>query len=432
MIGFFLAALAHLAAGEEKIESLGELNEAASKSGQSIKLSPGKYDIGDLPAKARRIVIAGSNNRIDLTDVHINATVGEVNESYIVVTGDGNRIIGGEVEDTYRNGLQEVTDFSAYNQDRENLANGLRAPVMRIEGDHNSLEGLKMTTRGSFPYGYGSYYGIGRDAIFGLDKRSGILITGNHNILDKIELQMRSFGHGIVLQQTADHNVIKNTRIEGRVRRTTELYEEKADHDLPKRTDYKIPRWGNIPLPRNGVHSLSEDGIRMYAPAKSVTVENCMVTKMRGGIRLYLGKDAIVRNCRVQYCEWVGYNLPDGGQLSNCAGDFSFGPLTDYRLNRSGTKAEWTILPSPHATGDHNIMEIGGRDHHITLNRHPGPLDTGEERTILVTAKNSTIINHTEYSITLAKGTTGNVVSSFGEVRGDTTNNTVTGLSGQR
>jgi hypothetical protein len=360
--------------------------------------------------------------------VHINASVGHVNEAYILITGDGNKITGGEVEDTYRNGLIEVTDFSAYNQDRENLANGLKAPVMRLEGDHNTLEGLKMTTRGSFPYGYGSYYGIGRDASFGLDKRSGILITGNSNVLNKIELQMRSFGHGIVLQQTADNNVIRNSHIEGRVRKTAELYEEKAEHDLPRRTDYKIPRWGNIPLPMNGVHSLSEDGIRMYAPAKNIIVENCTVTKMRGGIRLYLGQDASVRNCTVTYCEWIAYNLPDGGQLSNCKGDFSFGPLTDYRLNRSGTKAEWTILPSPHATGDHNIMDIGGRDHHITLNRHPGPLDTGEKRTIFVTAKNSTIINHTEYSITLAEEATGNSISSYRPVSGDTRKNSVNRL----
>ncbi len=432
IVGVFFAALVHPSAGEQEVESLRALNEAARKSGQLIKVSPGRYDIRDLPVEARRIAIAGSNNRIDLTDVHINATVGEVNESYFLITGDGNRIIGGEVEDTYRNGLQEVTDFSSYNQDRKTLANGLRAPVMRIEGDNNTLVGLKMTTRGSFPYGYGSYYGIGRDASFGLDKRSGILITGNRNVLDKVELQMRSFGHGIVLQQAADDNVIRNSHIEGRVRRTAELFEEKAEHDLPKRTDYRIPRWDNIPLPRNAVHSLSEDGIRMYAPARNITVENCTVTRMRGGIRLYLGKDATVRNCTVTECEWVAYNLPDGGRLSDCKGDLSYGPLTDYRLKRSGTKAEWTILPSPDATGDHHIMEIGGRNHHITLNRHPGPLDAKDKRTILVTAKNSTIINRTEYSITLDKGATSNSVSSFGEVRGDIANNTVTRLSGQR
>jgi hypothetical protein len=420
-----LVTQTNLSANELKVDSLQGFNDAAKKSRQAINLLPRKYDISDLPKSERRIVIAGSNNTIDLTGVHINATVGDVNEAYILITGDGNRVIGGEVEDTYRSGLKVVADFSSYNQDRKTLANGLRAPVMRIEGDNNTLTGLKMTTRGSFPYGYGSYYGIGRDASFGLDKRSGILITGNSNILDKVELQMRSFGHGIVLQQSADNNVIKNCHIEGRVRKTAELYEERAEHDLPKRTNYKIPRWGNIPLPMNGVHSLSEDGIRMYAPAKNIIVESCTVIKMRGGIRLYLGQDATVRNCTVTYCEWVAYNLPDGGQLTNCKGDFSFGPLTDYRLNRSRTKAVWTILPSPNATGDHNIMDIGGDGHHVTLNRQPGPLDTMEQRTIYVTAKKSTIINHTEYSITLAEEATGNTISSSGPVYGNNRMNVI-------
>lgn len=425
IIGIYLVTQTNLSANELKVDSLQGFNDAAKKSRQAIKLLPRKYDISDLPKSERRIVIAGSNNTINLTGVHINATVGDVNEAYILITGDGNRIVGGEVEDTYRSGLKVVADFSSYNQDRKTLAKGLRAPVMRIEGDNNTLTGLKMTTRGSFPYGYGSYYGIGRDASFGLDKRSGILITGNSNILDKVELQMRSFGHGIVLQQSADNNVIKNCHIEGRVRKTAELYEERAVHDLPKRTNYKIPRWGNIPLPMNGVHSLSEDGIRMYAPAKNIIVENCTVTKMRGGIRLYLGQDATVRNCTVTYCEWVAYNLPDGGQLTNCKGDFSFGPLTDYRLNRSRTKAMWTILPSPNATGDHNIMDIGGDGHHITLIRQSGPLDTKEQRTIHVTAKKSTIINHTEYSITLAEEATGNTISSSGPVYGNNRMNVV-------
>lgn len=432
ILSILTVALSSLFGGEQVVESLRELNEAAKENDRTIKLSPGNYDISDLPENERRIVIAGSNNRIDLTDVHINATVGDVNAAYIYITGDGNTIIGGEVEDTYRNGLNEVTDFSAYNQDRETLANGLRAPVMRLEGNNNTLIGLKMTTRGSFPYGYGSYYGIGRDASFGLDKRSGILITGNSNVIDQLELQMRSFGHGVVLQQTADNNVIKNSHIEGRVRETAELYEEREAYDLPKRTNYRIPRWDNMPLPRNAVHSLSEDGIRMYAPAKNIIVENCTVTKMRGGIRLYLGQDATVRDCTVTYCEWIAYNLPDGGQLSNSKGDFTYGPLTDYRLNRSGTKAEWTILPSPDATGDHNIMDIGGRNHHITLNRHPGPLDTKEPRTIFVTARNSTIINHTEYSITLDEEASGNTISSRGPVMGNMADNEVSKLSVQK
>ena len=163
----------------------------------------------------------------------------------------------------------------------------------------------------------------------------------------------------------------------------------------------------------------------MYAPAKSITVENCTVKNMRGGIRLYLGKNATVKNCTVTHCESVAYNLPSDAVLTKCSGDFTYGPLTDYRLSRSRTKAEWTILPSPDATGDHNIMNIEGAKHHITLLRPKGKLNLNEKRTILVNAKSSKIINKTEYSITLTEQARDNEIESYGPVLGNTNNSTV-------
>ena len=420
--------------GNLQVSSLAELNEAISKSGNTIRMKPGRYDLEQLPRKGRKLEFSGSDNTVDLSGVYVNVTVGLVDRSYIEVTGNDNTIIGGEFEDTYRNGVSFVEDFSAYNKDRRNLAAGLRGEaVMDVDGDGNLVKGLKLTVRGSWPYGYGSFFGIGAPSTFGLNKRCGILIRGVGNTLDGIELQQRAFGHGIYMQGKADKTVIKNCHVEGRVRKTGDLYEETDPEDLPSRAGYRFPNRddfrirspGSYPIPKDRVHSLCEDGIRMYNIRGSITVENCTVTKMRGGIRLYLGGPATVKDCTVTFCEYTGYNLPNKGQVVASSGDFAFGPLTDYRGGRGGSRAEWTILPSPRASGSHNIMDILGNKHHITLNQGKGPINRDEERAIVITGNDSTIINRTEYKVVLEDGARGNQVTSYGPVSGDLGKNTV-------
>jgi len=152
------------------VYSLAELVEAVKGSNQQIYMKPGRYNLEDLPSKSRNIEVSGSRNRISLKDVYVKVPVGCVRRCYINVTGDNNSIIGGEFEDVYRNGLTEITDFSAYNKDRKNLASGLGGdPVMKISGNNNLTDGIKLTVRGSFPYGYGSMYGIGADNVYGLE-----------------------------------------------------------------------------------------------------------------------------------------------------------------------------------------------------------------------------------------------------------------------
>lgn len=409
------------------VESLSAFSYEITKSDAKIRLKPGAYDFKDLPGRRKELNFSGSNNIIDLRGVYVRVEVGLVNDSYIRITGDNNTVVGGEFEDVYKKGAKKIKDFSAYNKDRRNFARGLGgAPVMKVDGDENEVKGIKLTVRGSFPYGYGSIYGIGRDHVFGLNKRCGILIRGVGNTLDGVEVQQRAFGHGIYMQEKADKTLIKNSLVEGVLRKTRELYDETDDEDLPKRSNYKLPLESNKPIPKESVYSLCEDGIRMYDIPGSVTVENCTVKKMRGGIRLYLGGPATVKDCTVMHCEYTNYNLPAHGKLSGSSGGFSFGPLSDYRLGRSRTKAEWTILRSPHASGDHNIMDIHGNGHHIVLNRERGPVDRREKRMIVITGRDSTIINNTEYTISLASGAKGNKISSYGSVKGNVEANTVT------
>ena len=321
-----------------------------------------------------------------------------------------------------------MTDFSAYNNDRNNLAYGLRgAPIMELTGNGNLVVGLEMIVKGSFPYGYGSQYGIGSINTFGLNKRCGILITGRDgggvgNTLDGITMYHYAFGHGIFMQSGATETTIKNCYIEGRMRNSNDMYNDTETYDLPYRTDYKFPSgddWRTLPfaesydIPRGDnsvVYPLSEDGIRSYNNTGSVTVENCTVKQMRGGIRLYLASSATVKNSTAIDCGAGGtnFNLPTGATVTGSSGNFTYTTLSDFRLSRSRMNIEMTIIPSPNAIGPHNIADILGNDHDIVFHRTPGPLDSDEERPIVVYGNNSTIVNETEYTIVLESGTSGN------------------------
>ena len=82
-----------------------------------------------------------------------------------------------------------------------------------------------------------------------------------------------------------------------------------------------------------------------------------------------------------------------------------------------------TVLPSPNAIGAHNIIDISGNDHNITLRRKSGPEDTRETRVISVDGDDSDIRNETEYRIVLQSGTHGNNVVSAGDVIDNGSNN---------
>ncbi len=407
------------------VSTLAELRESVQNSNQTIVMRPGRYILTDLPDHSRSLPCSGSNNTIDLSGVYVDAPVGSTRTSYITISGDNNTFRGGTFEDTYENGPEEVTDFSSYNQDRATLARGLRgAAVLAITGDKNRVIGTKLTVRGSFPYGYGSIYGIGSDNVFGLDKRCGILVKGRGNMIDGCEVQQRAFGHGIYMQRPADKTVIKNTRVEGVMRPSKDLYLETNLKDLPARSKYRLPLSGNKPIPKDIMLPLSEDGIRVYTGGGSVIVENCTVKKMRGGIRLYLASSATVIDSTAIDCGWTNFNMTRGGRIKGSAGNFAYAPLSDFRLSKSKQDVELTILPSPRAVGPHNVADIQGSGHNIVFHRSDGPIDPNL-RPIVVKDDNSTIRNETEYPVILLSSASGNTVESFGPVTDLGTNNRI-------
>lgn len=412
------------AKAQVNVNSLEGLRTAVQGSDQEIIMQAGNYNLEDLNVRIREITCSGSNNTINLTGVYVAVPVGSISETYFVISGNNNTVIGGEFEDVYRSGITEIIDFSAYNQDRNNLANGLGDANVEVSGTDNLIDGLKLTVRGSFPYGYGSMYGINGTNIFGLDKHSGLVINGPRNTLDNVELQQRAFGHGIFMQGDADETVIKNTLVEGRVRPTGDLYQENKAYDLPSRAGFKMPYEDNRALPTDEVHSLSEDGIRQYTGVGSITVENCTVKKMRGGIRLYLGGKATVTNSASIDCGTTNWNLPNNAVVTKSSGNFAYASLSDFRLSRNGMNIEWTIIPSPHATGPHNLVDLLGSNHNIVFHRTPGPIDT-DLRPIVISGDNSTIVNETEYPIILESGAVNNTIISCGSVTDNGRNNVI-------
>ena len=218
--------------------------------------------------------------------------------------------------------------------------------------------------------------------------------------------------------------MIKNTLVEGVMRPSKDLYLETDPKDLPARSNYKLPRSRNSPIPKDIMLPLAEDGIRVYSRGGSVTVENCKVKKMRGGIRVYLASHATVRNSVAIDCGSTNFNLPRRGKIVGSSGNFAYAPLSDFRLAKSGQEIELTILPSPHAIGSHNVADVLGDGHRIVFHRSEGPLDKNL-RPIVVEGDDSTIRNETEYPIILQPSANGNTVVSFGSVTDHGTNNKV-------
>lgn len=406
-------------ASDWTVDSLSGLRDAVQLNNQTIKLRAGNYSISSIPEADRSFVVSGDNNIIDLTDVHIDFPVDETSEPHFIFLGAGNTLKNGTLENSYPNGEEKITDFVSYNLDRNNLANGADVH-MKITGDNNTVIGTKMTVRGSFPFGYGSLFGIGSTNSFGLNKRGGIQIGGKNTLIDGIELYLHAFGHGIYMQNPADNTTIRNSLVEGLVRETNDMLAE-GRGSLPFLNDYLDA--DGVAIPSNEMESLAEDGIRAYGSSGSVTVENCVVRKMRGGIRLYLASSATVSNTVGIDNGATNFNMPTGGTITNSSGNFTNAPLNDFRLSRSRQNLEMTILPSPNAVGSHNIADIQGDDHNIVFYRADGPEDSEEVREIVVSGNNSTIRNETEYRIVLEAGTKGNTIISAGDVTDNGSNN---------
>ncbi len=424
-----------------------------AKSNQQIVLEPGDDEVSDREG----FLLSGSNNQVDLSGAYIEVPLEIASgNSLFRLTGDSITLRGGTIEDIYPDDMTEVTDFGAYNQRRK--VGGMTDIV--VSGDDNRIIGVKMTVRGSFPYGYGNMYGIGAGNVVGLKKHCGIRITGDRTIIDGCNIKMEAFGHAIYVQG-GDRTTVRNTVVVGTLRPSNDCYNETDDGDLAKRFNYRL-QWPEevkgLPIPRDHMLNCTEDGIRAYKGAGHMIVENCQVKKTRGGIKLYMAKSARVSNCQVLDCIVQGYSMPSRGVITNSSGNAAYGPLLYiYFDSHSNQTIDLEVLPSPHSLGDHPLAAIKGRGHSIELTRagssapetlrpiivgypmrfdflsvdYPNVPDGYEEHFAKYAPKTYeasgiTIDNGTVHPVVLGKLSQENAIASLGPVRDHGTNNTVT------
>ncbi len=439
-----------------RVSSLEALREAVAKSNQRIVLVPGDYQVADREG----FRFSGSNNDVDLSGAHIRIPLDVVSgKSLFRLTGDNITLRGGTLEDVYPDGTTEVADFGAYNQGRKFG----RMNEMVVSGDDNRIIGVKMTVRGSFPYGYGNMYGIGAGNVVGLRKHCGIQITGNRAVIDGCIIKMEAFGH-VIYVQGGDRTTVRNTVVEGTLRPSNDCYNETDVGDLAKRFNYQL-QWPKevkgLPIPRDHMLNCTEDGIRAYKGAGHMIVENCVVKKTRGGIKLYMARSATVSNCQVLDCVVQGYSLPSGGVIKASSGNAAYGPLLYIHFDSHANQTiDLKVLPSPHGLGDHPLAAIKGRGHSITFTYagnpapetlrpiivgypmrfdflcvdYPDVPDGYEERFAKYSPKTYkasgiTIHNGTAHPVVLGNLSQKNTVASIGPVRDHGTNNTLTTIA---
>ena len=361
-----------------KVSSVNALRAAMAGSNQLIVMEPGTYVVSDLLDSTTVFSLSGSDNVFDLSGVTIEIPLSTLRKMTSKgahgrvaynISGDRITVKGGTFVNTYPGNETTVTDFGSYNQSPQYHPSG-GMTEMSVRGNDVTITACKFIVRGSFPYGYGNIYGIGRGNAVGLKKHCGIQVTGDRTVIDGCEVKMEAFGHAIFMQG-ADNTVVRNTRVEGGVRRSDDLYNETNDGDLARRFDYQM-QWPEevkgLPIPRGHMLNLTEDGIRAYAGTGHVTVENCQVSKTRGGIKLYMARSATVLNCEVLDCVIQGYSLPSRGTLTRCRGNAAYGPLLYIHFDKhSSQQIDLQVLPSPHSLGDHPLAAIKGSGHTIRL-----------------------------------------------------------------
>lgn len=353
------------------VSSIEELRLAAQMSGRVVTMLPGEYVVEDhMPNDPKTIFhFSGSNNEFIFTDVRII-----VPTSVLAAMGPGN-----------------VHEFATYRIDGSNVVfngghfenTGEEKPYkslaeFEVQGNNISFIGCEIVIRGSSPFGYGDMYGKGSGSAVGLFKHSAMSILGDDVLVDACIFKVFAYGHGIHIHGS-QNTIIRNVNMEGILRLTDEIYEETSgpafDHD------FKImyPDWfQGFPIPKGEMLSLTEDGIRAYLDGTDVngvnrrtgkiTVENCVVDKMRGGITLTLGSGiADVKNCVVTRCAHA-FSLPSNSIVRNCKGDAAFGPLLSMPYsNKGNADIELELIPADTIMGTHPLAEVSGKNHKIKI-----------------------------------------------------------------
>ncbi|MDT0684736.1 right-handed parallel beta-helix repeat-containing protein [Autumnicola psychrophila] len=355
-----------LEAQEIEISSLQELTHYAGKSGNTVRMEPGLYKLGDYlttdsiqkrkkAGNFQFLTFSGDNNVFDLSGVTIEIDTeirtmynAPIHNSEFLVLGNSNFIEGLNL--VYKG---------------EGTSPG--GSAFTIAGEGNTLKEAMLVVKGSFPYGYGDLFGKGGPDVISHQKHSGILITGSNTKLFDCKLYMRSFGHGYYIQKDAKNIHFENCYVEGVMRATDDILEETSGpaYDVKFRT-WTPNREGEYVVTPGYMKSLSEDGFRTYGGIKNVTFKNCTVKNMRGGFELRTDNGVYLENCTTIGTErayWVG----DDAVIKNCKGDAKYGPL--LFLEGSNVSVDLTVMPSESDKKVHALATIQGKNNKVRLRK---------------------------------------------------------------
>ncbi|WP_186775838.1 LamG-like jellyroll fold domain-containing protein [Rubripirellula tenax] len=335
------------------------------------------------------------------------------------------------------------------------------AVYVQMTGTDNTVDGAHVLTRGSSPYGYGDVFGKGArvnpqgwDPGPALDENGDPVGDGvglpwhAHNktsafqvidtvdaVINDMHLEVKTYGHGFFVQGTAQNTTLTNSTVTGELFSSnnviaTELYQA-----------YGFTSHGNV-LPPDMMISGNEDGVRMYTGPSGLTVDNVVVTNMRTGFSVALGRGTMNLNNVEAYGTENGFNFKSNTTITNAKGDITHGPLlhTPYD-SASNTSVEVELVGGIPEGVDWSVAYVAGNNLDITINssvplgdlpedslvrlgqvffdnwrdsKHPtGPDDHGDNNYDYI---NSTFINNTNQVTVLGISVTGNTGSSQGGV----------------
>ncbi|WP_282112067.1 hypothetical protein [Maribacter stanieri] len=364
------------------------------------------------------LLFSGNSSTYDFTNVnlHVETKVltvyGEYDEFYeIQVTGNNNVIKNLTMAD-----IGSVNDYPKR-----------RACNVVMDGANNKIEGLHLSTKGSYPYGYGETFGKGGKNVIPHFKHSAFLVRGYKNHVKNCTIIHRSYGHALFMQ-AADEPLIEGCYIEGAMRSTDDMLAETGTGSDGDKAGFMT--YFGYKLPPGYMMSMGEGGIRAYNGGETIidgveynrgtsnpTIINCTVKNMRAGVTLtHATGTKYVSGTTVIGCE-RGFCIGTGDIVDSYA-DTQYGPAlgVDY-ITDSGMNAEITLLPyeGKSYNGSGHAAIIIGSNHKITLkNSNPNPDQNlkinigGDNRTIGLLAKdenysasNILLHNFTEYPVVL-------------------------------
>ncbi len=367
------------ALGQTVVSSFAELIPYLDDNDVNIIMTPGTYRIttadcgsGELFDDEEMLVFSGTNSVYDFTDVtfefetDVLQSFGNVGVTELAVYGDDLVI-------------KNLTMIDIGNTRPYRTALGVL-----LDGSRNRMEGLNLTVRGSYPYGYGDIFGKGTGYVIKHFKHSAILIRGEDNHLLNCKVFHRAYGHGIFCQGS-QNATIEGCYVEGEVRSTDDVLAEAGSGSAGDDKDF-VTNWGEDENGENGyvlqpgwMFSCQEDGIRAYnkgtgldgttsVNTRDMTVIDCTIYKMRSGVTIgFCDNTKYVENCVALNAE-NGYWVGAGGDVVECAGNAPYGTLLVNQYQQHGdTTVDLTVLDNADRYGNTILSYMGGSGHDVTF-----------------------------------------------------------------